>query len=215
MAGSTEALQELIERREDWEARRGDRLSKIEMYNDEAVGTIMDGDDDEPWVFATVRPGSSASVAESAVEIGTVKKIATPPSVTICVRDKVDIQALRRIDVNNAGTDKNRTVRPRTASKDAMTGSPSKTTRRIGDTATVRTVSRSIKLGENVGRTPEKRHSNPSPRSPEKSILGRKFATTVMQPAFEQVHTMFKYNLIVVTTTIEKVTCGSRGSVTA
>jgi hypothetical protein len=70
----------LIERREEWEARRGDRLSKIEMYNDEAVGTIV-GDDDDPWVFATVRPGSSASIAEAASEIGTVKKISSPPAV--------------------------------------------------------------------------------------------------------------------------------------
>jgi serine/threonine-protein kinase 24/25/MST4 len=79
-AGTTDSLQELIERREEWEARRGDRLSKIEMYNDEAVGTIV-GDDDDPWVFATVRPGSSASIAEAASEIGTVKKISSPPAV--------------------------------------------------------------------------------------------------------------------------------------
>ena len=89
-AGSTEALQELIERREEWEARRGDRLSKIEMYNDEVVGTI-DGEDDEPWVFATVRPSPSASAAEAAVETGAVKKLASPPSVLLPRLGDVDI----------------------------------------------------------------------------------------------------------------------------
>src|SRR5271169_3508416 len=59
-AGQTEGLQELIERREDWEARRGDRLSKPEMYQT-VVGTMMNGEDDDPWIFATVRPGSSSS----------------------------------------------------------------------------------------------------------------------------------------------------------
>jgi len=50
------------------------------MYNDEAAGTI-NGEDDEPWVFATVRPGSSASVTENAIETAAVTKFASPPSV--------------------------------------------------------------------------------------------------------------------------------------
>ena len=124
-----------------------------------------------------------------------------------------NMQALRRIDVNNAGTDKNRTVRPRTASKDAMMGSPTKTARRVGDTPTVRNVSRSIKSSENAIRTPEKRYSSPS-KSPEKSTLGRKFATTVMQPAFEQASQISLPLLIVATTAIEKVSCRGRGPVT-
>jgi serine/threonine-protein kinase 24/25/MST4 len=81
-AGQTEGLQELIERREEWEARRGDRLSKPEMY--ETVGTIASGDEDDPWIFATIRPSSASSassVSDSAMEIGTVKRIPSPPSV--------------------------------------------------------------------------------------------------------------------------------------
>lgn len=82
-AGQTEALQELIERREEWEARRGDRFAKPEMYNNETIRTMVNGDDDDPWIFATVRPGSSASsMSESVTEIGTVKRIASPPSVS-------------------------------------------------------------------------------------------------------------------------------------
>jgi hypothetical protein len=83
-AGQKEALQELIERREDWEARRGDRFAKPEMYNNETIRTIVDGDDDDPWIFATVRPSSSSasSISESVTEIGTVKRIASPPSVS-------------------------------------------------------------------------------------------------------------------------------------
>jgi len=58
------------------------------MYNDEAAGTI-NGEDDEPWVFATVRPGSSASVTENAIETGAVKKFASPPSVLVLCCDKL------------------------------------------------------------------------------------------------------------------------------
>jgi len=87
-----------------------------------------------------------------------------------------------------------------------MTAIPTKTNRLVDGTATVRTVSRSIKSSENAVRTPEKRHSNP-PKSPEKSTVARKFATTVMQPAFEQVRSTCTYHLTEVTTTIEKVAC--------
>src|SRR5271168_3909073 len=82
-AGQTEALQELIERREEWEARRGDRLSKPEMYQT-MVGTMMNGEDDDPWIFATVRPGSSSSAASSAStpQVGTVKRLTSPPTVS-------------------------------------------------------------------------------------------------------------------------------------
>lgn len=81
-AGQTEGLQELIERREEWEARRGDRLSKPEMY--ETVGTMVRGDEDDPWIFATVRPGSASSassMSDGATKIGTVKRVPSPPSV--------------------------------------------------------------------------------------------------------------------------------------
>jgi serine/threonine-protein kinase 24/25/MST4 len=88
-AGQTEALQELIERREEWEARRGDRFAKPEMYNNETIRTIVNGDDDDPWVFATVRPSSSSasSMSESVTEIGTVKRTASPPPVSKFVEE--------------------------------------------------------------------------------------------------------------------------------
>jgi len=88
-AGQTEALQELIERREEWEARRGDRFAKPEMYNNETIRTMVnDDDDDDPWIFATVRPSSRASsMSESVMEIGTVKRIASPPSVSKSVEE--------------------------------------------------------------------------------------------------------------------------------
>ena len=82
----------------------------------------------------------------------------------------------------NNTDDKNRTIRPRTASKDVMeTGTK---TRRNDDPPTIRTVPRSTKSPEKLVR--EKRASTPQ-KSPEKSTMGRKFASTVMQPAFEQV----------------------------
>ena len=82
----------------------------------------------------------------------------------------------------NNTDDKNRTIRPRTASKDVMkTGTK---TRRNEDSPMIRTASRSIKSPEKLVR--EKRASTPQ-KSPEKSTMGRKFASTVMQPAFEQV----------------------------
>ena len=68
------------------------------------------------------------------------------------------------------------------------------------DKSTVRTVSRSIKGPE---RQPGKQITTPQ-RSPEMSTMGRKFASTVMQPAFEQVISM-RERLMLVATTIEKV----------
>ena len=80
-AGVTEGLQQLIERRDEWETRRGDRLSKPEMY--ETVRTIAGTVDDDPWIFATVRPrtASSASTVEDEIPPATVKYIPSPPSV--------------------------------------------------------------------------------------------------------------------------------------
>jgi hypothetical protein len=108
--------------------------------------------------------------------------------------------------VNNTN-DKNRTVRPRTASKDIMTN-PTKTTRRNEPShhTTIRTVSRSIK--NPAKQNPEKRLSAPQ-KSTEKSTLGKKFACTVMQPAFEQVSIPLRLRLIVVTTTVKEITCRS------
>jgi serine/threonine-protein kinase 24/25/MST4 len=81
-AGQTEGLQELIERREEWEARRGDRLMKPEMYDNSTVRSTLNGEDDDPWIFATVRPSSANSTHISEpMEIGTVKRLASPPSV--------------------------------------------------------------------------------------------------------------------------------------
>jgi hypothetical protein len=87
-----------------------------------------------------------------------------------------------------------------------MANTPTKTTRRNDNT--IRTVSRSMKTPEKVIRNPEKRSSTPQKsltKSPEKSTLGRKFATTVMQPAFEQVISLRSRNLLIVTTTIEEI----------
>ena len=103
-AGQTEGLQELIERREEWEARRGDRLSKPEMY--QTMGTMMmnnGAEDDDPWIFATVRPGSSSSTASTSTsttvstdpqhqQVGTVKRIASPPTVTTSLPPLQDIK---------------------------------------------------------------------------------------------------------------------------
>jgi serine/threonine-protein kinase 24/25/MST4 len=82
-AGQTEGLQELIERREEWEARRGDRLMKPEMYDNNTVRSTMTGEDDDPWIFATVRPSSANSSMHMSDtdQIGTVKRLPSPPSV--------------------------------------------------------------------------------------------------------------------------------------
>ena len=175
------------------------------MYNNETVHST--GDDDDPWIFATVRPSSASSVStnstspistnpptslSTAVMQGTVKRIASPPS------------ALRNIDITNTD-DKNRTVRPRNVSKDPPLKIPKRTedsTRQYPpphqnqnhnlspDKSTMRTVSRNhapqtkLQNHEKQGRSPEKRASTPRPGQ---SSLGRKFASSVMQPAFEQV----------------------------
>ncbi|KAJ5669849.1 Serine/threonine-protein kinase svkA [Penicillium macrosclerotiorum] len=56
-AGKTEALQELVQRKQDWDAGRG--VSKDVKYYAESLNTITkpisSGDDDEDWVFDTVK----------------------------------------------------------------------------------------------------------------------------------------------------------------
>lgn len=128
-------------------------------------------------------------------------------------------QALRRIEVNNTD-DKNRTVRPRVASKDALAAATPTKLRRSDDSirtgplspdkSTIRTVSRTHKSPEKPTRSPEKRLSAPqkSVPSPEKSTLGRKFASQVMQPAFEQVNPLQMSVCLLtmkVTGTVEKI----------
>jgi len=84
-AAPTETLRELIERRDDWESRRGDRLNKQEFYNQETVRTIVANEDDDPWIFATVRPSSASTAATSQSDaestVGTIKRIVSPPVV--------------------------------------------------------------------------------------------------------------------------------------
>lgn len=213
-AGQTDGLRELIERREEWESRRGDRLTKPEMYDNETVNSA--GDDDDPWIFATVRPGSASSVSSASTvpEVGTVKRIPSPPTVRPFAVFGLTRQALRNIDITNTD-DKNRTVRPRNVSKDGL-----KTPKRNEDStrqyhhrqhsspdkSTIRTVSRTHNNNthhirnpqqqspeKHQMRSPEKRSSTPKP---SQSTLGRKFASSVMQPAFEQVSHLYPVNIV-------------------
>ena len=84
-------------------------------------------------------------------------------------------------------TDKNRTVRPRTASKDHTASLSTKPHQNSDNTTTIRTVSRPTKSHEKPAFIPGKKHVSTPQTAPEKSTLGRKFASIVMQPAFEQV----------------------------
>lgn len=55
---------------------------KPEMYDNSTVRSTLNGEDDDPWIFATVRPSSANSTHLSErMEIGTVKRLASPPSV--------------------------------------------------------------------------------------------------------------------------------------
>lgn len=56
------------------------------MYIDETIRTMVGSDDDDPWIFATVRPGSSSSAStavEEVREVGTVKRIPSPLTVIL------------------------------------------------------------------------------------------------------------------------------------
>ncbi|KAL1966682.1 hypothetical protein VTN77DRAFT_3879 [Rasamsonia byssochlamydoides] len=59
-AGKTEALQELIQRKQDWEAGRGN-AGNVKYYA-ETLNTISPKDDDDGWVFDTVK--ASTTIAE-------------------------------------------------------------------------------------------------------------------------------------------------------
>ncbi|EEH17760.1 STE/STE20/YSK protein kinase [Paracoccidioides brasiliensis Pb03] len=55
-AGKIEALQELIQRRQEWEASKG-TLDNIRYY-EESMATINHKEDEDGWVFDTVKPGT-------------------------------------------------------------------------------------------------------------------------------------------------------------
>ncbi|EGD88122.1 STE/STE20/YSK protein kinase [Trichophyton rubrum D6] len=58
-AGKTEALQELIQRRQEWEATKG--LAANIKYYAEPMDTITNKNtDDDAWVFDTIKPGTPA-----------------------------------------------------------------------------------------------------------------------------------------------------------
>ncbi|KAK2813976.1 hypothetical protein FQN50_000380 [Emmonsiellopsis sp. PD_5] len=57
-AGKTEALQELIQRRQDWEASKG--ISDNIKYYEESMATLDHKEDEDGWVFDTVKPGTVA-----------------------------------------------------------------------------------------------------------------------------------------------------------
>ncbi|OJD26485.1 STE/STE20/YSK protein kinase [Blastomyces percursus] len=57
-AGKTEALQELIQRRQEWEASKG--LSDNVKYYEESMATIDHKEDEDGWVFDTLKPGTVA-----------------------------------------------------------------------------------------------------------------------------------------------------------
>ncbi|OJD15231.1 STE/STE20/YSK protein kinase [Emergomyces pasteurianus Ep9510] len=57
-AGKTEALQELIQRRQEWEANKG--LPDNIKYYEESMTTMDHKDDEDGWVFDTLKPGTVA-----------------------------------------------------------------------------------------------------------------------------------------------------------
>ncbi|PGH09793.1 STE/STE20/YSK protein kinase [Blastomyces parvus] len=57
-AGKTEALQELVQRRQEWDANKG--LSDNVKYYEESMATIDHKEDEDGWVFDTLKPGTVA-----------------------------------------------------------------------------------------------------------------------------------------------------------
>ncbi|PKY08695.1 Mst3-like protein kinase [Aspergillus campestris IBT 28561] len=65
-AGKTEALQELIQRKQDWDAGRG--VSRNVKYYAESLNTMTNLQDDDDWVFDTVR-APTMKIAEDPEDI--------------------------------------------------------------------------------------------------------------------------------------------------
>ncbi|PGH00703.1 STE/STE20/YSK protein kinase [Helicocarpus griseus UAMH5409] len=55
-AGKTEALQELIQRRQEWEASKG--ISNDIKYYEESMTAVDNKEDEDGWVFDTLKPGT-------------------------------------------------------------------------------------------------------------------------------------------------------------
>lgn len=53
-AGNTEALQELVQRRQDWDGGRG--RSTHPKYYEETMNTMFQKDNNDDWVFDTIKP---------------------------------------------------------------------------------------------------------------------------------------------------------------
>ncbi|PGH15610.1 STE/STE20/YSK protein kinase [Polytolypa hystricis UAMH7299] len=92
-AGKTEALQELIQRRQEWDATKG--VSDNVKYYAESMNTLSAKNDDEDgWVFDTVKPGTI-----STNKFGTQKrrKVSTPPLDDI----EEPLEMLKNMDLKN------------------------------------------------------------------------------------------------------------------
>lgn len=90
-AGRVEALQELIERKQMWDAKQ-DRV-KLPVFYQETLHTMSPKDDDDEWVFETIK---SVALPKNPMNVETTPTKSRDPS---RVRDPED--GLRRVDVRD------------------------------------------------------------------------------------------------------------------
>ncbi|KAL1959916.1 hypothetical protein VTO42DRAFT_584 [Malbranchea cinnamomea] len=108
-AGKTEALQELIQRRQEWEASHG--IANNVKYYAETLTTISPPkDDDDGWVFDTVKPGTIVNSRSTQKRV----KHSAAETINEDVNESADM--IQSMDLSDATSQQpNSTIRRRTS----------------------------------------------------------------------------------------------------
>lgn len=93
-AGKVEALRELVERKQMWEAQREQQAASHPKYYEETMRDLSPRAEEDEWVFDTVRP----STAKAAQETAKRRKVARVPSTDAAAVSKM----MQRMDLDDA-----------------------------------------------------------------------------------------------------------------
>jgi len=91
-AGKTEALQELLERKQNWDATRGERESYPRLYEETLRSRSPEPEADDAWSFDTVKPACRIRKGPRHESNVVVPKITT---------DAPEVEALRKLNISS------------------------------------------------------------------------------------------------------------------
>ncbi|KAL2369978.1 STE/STE20/YSK protein kinase [Blastomyces gilchristii SLH14081] len=148
-AGKTEALQELIQRRQEWEASKG--LSDSVKYYEESMATIDHKEDEDGWVFDTLKPGTVAISNNTQKRM----KISGPPIEEIDSEEE-PLEMLKRMELTDVSNlpNSNKPVANSTVRRSALSTERSPSVKRPNTKRKSSGVKRPLGLNLSFGNSP-------------------------------------------------------------